>query len=71
MPRCGGRAGQGAGGEAAPHAPVPMAVDGHTGRSIRFGPYRPGVDITLADAWDLWWSGRQLTGYSLHGAPVP
>jgi hypothetical protein len=28
------------------------------------------MDLTLTDAWALWWSGQQLTDHTLHGAPV-
>ncbi|WP_304454442.1 hypothetical protein [Nocardiopsis sp. YSL2] len=28
------------------------------------------MDLTLTDAWALWWSGQQLTDHTLYGAPV-
>ena len=28
------------------------------------------MDITLAEAWALWWSGQQLTEHSIHGMSV-
>jgi hypothetical protein len=28
------------------------------------------VNLTLTDAWALWWSGQQLTDHTLYGAPV-
>lgn len=32
--------------------------------------YLPDVDITLAEAWTLWWSGQQLTDHTIHGLSV-
>lgn len=34
------------------------------------GGYAPHVDLTLIEAWNLWWSGKQLVDHSIHGAPV-
>ncbi|SJZ94475.1 hypothetical protein SAMN02745673_01973 [Marinactinospora thermotolerans DSM 45154] len=28
------------------------------------------MDLPLVEAWELWWSGRQLTDHSLHGVSV-
>ncbi|GAA0978493.1 hypothetical protein [Nocardiopsis tropica] len=28
------------------------------------------MDLSLLDAWNLWWSGQQLTGHTLYGVPV-
>ncbi|MCK9870324.1 hypothetical protein UIS43_10930 [Nocardiopsis sp. LDBS0036] len=28
------------------------------------------MDITLAEAWTLWWSGQQLTDHTIHGLSV-
>ncbi|MFV2198446.1 hypothetical protein [Nocardiopsis sp. LOL_012] len=28
------------------------------------------MDLTLTDAWTLWWSGQQLTNHTLYGVPV-
>ncbi|WP_433701740.1 hypothetical protein [Nocardiopsis sp. CA-288880] len=28
------------------------------------------MDLTLTDAWTLWWSGQQLTEHSIHGMSV-
>ncbi|WP_431870743.1 hypothetical protein [Nocardiopsis eucommiae] len=28
------------------------------------------MDLTLIEAWNLWWSGKQLTDHSIHGMPV-
>ncbi|GAA1454206.1 hypothetical protein [Nocardiopsis tropica] len=28
------------------------------------------MDLTLTEAWNLWWSGQQLTEHSIHGMSV-
>lgn len=33
-------------------------------------PYAPRVDLTLIEAWALWWSGQQLTDHTLYGVSV-
>ena len=34
------------------------------------GQDRLGVDLTLTDAWTLWWSGQRLTDHTLYGLSV-
>lgn len=28
------------------------------------------MNLTVGEAWNLWWSGQQLTGHALYGVPV-
>jgi len=51
-------------------AAKPVAGSGHPPSLPRPQPYAPRVDLTLTEAWTLWWSGQQLTEHSIHGMSV-
>ena len=35
-----------------------------------YGGYRTAVDLTIVEAWNLWWSGNQLTDHTLYGVSI-